>query len=74
MEWPIKSTNKLIPVESIQNDALFLALENGSMVNIHPKKEVSIDSVFQYLKQKKSNFLRSIKRSIHPVLKISQLV
>ncbi|MGF1554983.1 ectonucleotide pyrophosphatase/phosphodiesterase [Paucihalobacter sp.] len=51
-----QSTDKLIPVESIQNDDLFLAIDNGSMVNIHPKKEESVDSVFQYLKQRETNF------------------
>lgn len=49
-------TNQLIPIESIQNNDLFLAVNNGSMVNIHPKKEVGVDSVFQYLKQEETNF------------------
>lgn len=51
-----QSTDKLIPIESIQNDDLFLAIDNGSMVNIHPKKDVSNDSVFHYLKQQETNF------------------
>lgn len=51
-----QSTHQLIPLESIQNDDLFLAVDNGSIVNIHPKKELSIDSVYHYLKQKETNF------------------
>lgn len=49
-------TDKLIPIESIENDDLFLTIDNGSIVNIHPKKDVEIDSVLQYLKQKENNF------------------
>ncbi len=50
------STSNLIPTGSIENDSLFLAIDNGAIVNIHPKKDIKIDSVFKYLKQKEANF------------------
>eukprot|EP01093_Parvamoeba_rugata_P012726 TRINITY_DN3761_c0_g1_i4.p1 TRINITY_DN3761_c0_g1~~TRINITY_DN3761_c0_g1_i4.p1 ORF type:complete len:355 (-),score=56.80 TRINITY_DN3761_c0_g1_i4:162-1226(-) len=51
-----QSTNKIIPIDSIENDDLFMTIENGTIVNIHPKKDVEIDSVLQYLRNKESNF------------------
>ncbi|PKA99476.1 putative AlkP superfamily pyrophosphatase or phosphodiesterase [Flavobacteriaceae bacterium MAR_2009_75] len=51
-----QSTNKIIPIDAIENDDLFMTIENGTIVNIHPKKDVEIDSVLQYLKNKESNF------------------
>ena len=50
------STAKLIPIESIKNDSLFLTIDNGSIVNIHPKKAVEIDTVFNYLSKKEAHF------------------
>ncbi len=50
------STSNLIPIEPIKNDNLFLAIDNGSIVNIHPKKDVEITSIFQYLKEKETHF------------------
>jgi len=52
---PLLSSN-FIPMENIENNNLFLAINNGAIVNIHPKKDIQIDSVFQYLKQKEDNF------------------
>nr|WP_321230727.1 ectonucleotide pyrophosphatase/phosphodiesterase [uncultured Psychroserpens sp.] len=51
-----QSTNKIIPIDSIENDDLFMTIENGTIVNIHPKKNVEIDSVLQYLRHKENNF------------------
>ena len=51
-----QSTDKIIPIDSIENDDLFMTIENGTIVNIHPKKDVEIDSVLQYLRNKESNF------------------
>jgi len=51
-----QSTDNLIPIESIENDSLFLTIDNGSIVNIHPKKDIAIDSVLEYLRQKEDNF------------------
>lgn len=50
------STQHLIPIESVQNDSLFLAIDNGSIVNIHPKKGVEAAAVFKYLKEKEQHF------------------
>ena len=51
-----QSTKNIIPIDSIENDDLFMTIENGTIVNIHPKKGVEIDSVLQYLRHKESNF------------------
>jgi len=51
-----QATANLIPTESIKNDSLFLTVDNGSIVNIHPKKGVSIDSLVQYFKRKEDHF------------------
>jgi predicted AlkP superfamily pyrophosphatase or phosphodiesterase len=48
--------NNFIPIEKISNDELFLTINNGSIVNIHPINEEKIDSTFQYLKDKEENF------------------
>ena len=50
------STSNLIPTESIENDSLFSAIDNGAIVNIHPKKGIEIDTVFNYLKRKEAHF------------------
>ena len=50
------STSSLIPTESIENDSLFSAIDNGAIVNIHPKKGIEIDTVFKFLKRKEANF------------------
>lgn len=47
-------TNKLIPIESIENDTLFMTIDHGTIVNIHPKKDK--DTVLQYLRQKEDHF------------------
>jgi len=49
-------TTNYIPIENIKNDNLFLAINNGAIVNVHPKKDVQIDSIIQYLKLKENNF------------------
>ncbi len=51
-----QSTNKIIPIDSIENDDLFMTIDNGTIVNIHPKKDVEVDSVLQYLRQKEAHF------------------
>jgi predicted AlkP superfamily pyrophosphatase or phosphodiesterase len=50
------ATSNLIPTESIENDRLFLTIDNGAIINIHPKKGVEIDSVYNYLKHKEAHF------------------
>jgi len=50
------STSNLIPTETIENDSLFLAIDNGTIVNIHPKKNIELDTVFNYLSRKEAHF------------------
>ena len=50
------STSNLIPTESIENDSLFSAIDNGAIINIHPKKGIEIDTIFKFLKLKEAHF------------------
>jgi predicted AlkP superfamily pyrophosphatase or phosphodiesterase len=45
-----------IPVEKVENDDLYLTINNGSIVNIHPNSDVQIDSVYNNLKPMEQNF------------------
>jgi predicted AlkP superfamily pyrophosphatase or phosphodiesterase len=45
-----------IPIEKIINEELYRTVDNGSIVNIHPKNENQIDSIYYYLKEKEDNF------------------
>jgi predicted AlkP superfamily pyrophosphatase or phosphodiesterase len=49
-------TSNYIPIEEIENDSLFFLIDNGVIINIHPKNELQIDSIYQYLKLKENNF------------------
>jgi len=49
-------TDHLISIDDIKNDSLYTTIDNGAIVNIHPKKNVDIDAVFQELKQKEHHF------------------
>ncbi|MBT8237468.1 MAG: ectonucleotide pyrophosphatase/phosphodiesterase [Croceitalea sp.] len=49
-------TTNFIALEDIANDSLFLATNNGALVNIYPRENISTDTVFQYLKEKEANF------------------
>jgi predicted AlkP superfamily pyrophosphatase or phosphodiesterase len=48
--------SNFMPIEDIENDNLFSIIDNGSILNIHPKKNVQVDRIIQYLKQKENNF------------------
>jgi predicted AlkP superfamily pyrophosphatase or phosphodiesterase len=50
------STSNYIPIEDIENDSLYATIDNGAIVNIHPKNNMQTDSIIQYLKQKENNF------------------
>lgn len=50
------STSNFIPIEAIENDSLFSVINNGAIVNIHPKKDHQIDTILQFLKPKENNF------------------
>ena len=49
-------TANLLAIEDIENENLFTTINNGAIVNIHPKKGVDIDRVVQELRQKENNF------------------
>jgi predicted AlkP superfamily pyrophosphatase or phosphodiesterase len=45
-----------IAEEMLQKEEWFLMVNNGSIVNIHPKPGISNDSIYQYLKAKEDHF------------------
>ena len=51
----ITQTN-FIPIEDIKNDSLYTLIDNGAIVNVHPKKDVEVDTVIKLLKSKASHF------------------
>lgn len=53
LEVPIEN---YIPVEMVKNDDLFLTVNNGSIVNIHPHNSEMLDSIYRYIKEKENNF------------------
>jgi predicted AlkP superfamily pyrophosphatase or phosphodiesterase len=50
------STSKMIPIESIENNKLFLSIDNGAIVNIHPLKDIDKETVYNHLKEKENHF------------------
>ncbi len=50
------ATDHLIDIDNIKNDSLYTTIDNGAIVNIHPKKNEDIDAIFQELKQKEHHF------------------
>ena len=50
------STNNYIPIEDIRNDDLFTAINNGAIINLHPKEGVKTETILEYLKPKENNF------------------
>ena len=48
-------TDNYIPIELIQNDEDYLAIVNGSLINIHPKNLDQTDTVFKFLNEKSKN-------------------
>ena len=51
MEIPIEN---YIPVETVKNDDLYLTIDNGAIVNIHPKNSNQTDSIYKLLKAKEA--------------------
>lgn len=49
-------TTNFIRIEDIKNENLYTTIDNGAIINIHPKKDVKIDAIIQYLKPKENNF------------------
>ena len=53
LEVPVEN---YIPIELLENDEMFLTVNNGSIVNIHPKEDNLTDSILQFLRNKEKNF------------------
>jgi predicted AlkP superfamily pyrophosphatase or phosphodiesterase len=53
METPLEN---YIPVEKVQEEELYFTINNGAMVNIHPKVASQTDSIYHFLKKKEANF------------------
>ena len=51
-----QTTDSLIPLDRIENDSLFTSINNGSIVNIHPKGNTAIDTLFNILKLQENHF------------------
>ncbi len=51
-----QSSSKLLAIESIENDQLFKAINNGAIVNIHANKGIEEDAIYSYLKKKENHF------------------
>ncbi len=49
-------TEHLIAIDDIKNDSLYTTIDNGAIVNIHPKENEDIDAILQELKQKENHF------------------
>uniref|UniRef100_UPI0040494717 alkaline phosphatase family protein n=1 Tax=Fulvivirga sp. TaxID=1931237 RepID=UPI0040494717 len=49
-------TPNMIPIENLDNNNLYSIINNGAILNVHPKDGVKTDSVYQYLKMKENNF------------------
>lgn len=51
-----QSTTNLIALNDVYNDEMFTLINNGALVNVHPKKGVSTDSVLKFIKSKENHF------------------
>ena len=49
-------TEDLIAYDSFRNDDLFIGMNNGAIMNIHPKNPSQTDSIFSVLKAKENRF------------------
>lgn len=49
-------TENLIAIDEIKNDSLYTTIDNGAIVNIHPKDNSDIEAIFQDLKQQENHF------------------
>jgi predicted AlkP superfamily pyrophosphatase or phosphodiesterase len=47
---------KYLPIEQVYHDDLYLTVNSGAIVNIHPKTVSQTDSIFQLLKAKEDHF------------------
>jgi predicted AlkP superfamily pyrophosphatase or phosphodiesterase len=50
------ASENYIAIEDVKNDSKYLTVNNGAILNIHPKNNFSTDSIYKYLKKKELNF------------------
>lgn len=50
------NTSNLLSIEEVKNDSMYSIIDNGALLSVHLKKNVSFNKAFQYLKQKENNF------------------
>ena len=50
------SSSKLIPTEDITNNKLYTIVNNGAIVNIHPKKGINTNTILEFLKPTERHF------------------
>ncbi|MBL4604613.1 MAG: alkaline phosphatase family protein [Flavobacteriaceae bacterium] len=50
------TSNQYISIETVKNDALFLTIDNGAIINIYPKDTIQTDAIVQSLKTKERHF------------------
>jgi len=48
--------DNFIPIEKVTNDDLYRTVDNGAIVNIHPKEGIEVDSILTYLGNQGSHF------------------
>lgn len=53
LEVPV---DKLIATETIKNDSLYMTIDNGVILNIHPKYEQQTDAIYADLQSKEGHF------------------
>ena len=53
LEVPLE---KYIPIEMVKDDELYLTVNNGAIVNIHPKDISQLNAIYNSLKTKEKNF------------------
>jgi predicted AlkP superfamily pyrophosphatase or phosphodiesterase len=46
----------LLAIDDLKNESLYTLIDNGALLNIHPKQGIAVDSVFNYLKSKEDHF------------------
>ncbi|MBD0778930.1 alkaline phosphatase family protein [Maribacter sp. ANRC-HE7] len=49
-------TANMIPVGDLVNDSLYTVVDNGAILNVHPKNNTSTDTMLEYLKPKEDHF------------------
>ncbi len=49
-------TKNMMAVEDLENDELFTIINSGAILNVHPKGTATVETVYDYLKERESHF------------------